>query len=62
MVILCLNVANLNKYDKCLINLMIYQYKEEVDNFYIKSIVNTLFKNGDVKLDNVFSINYIIFL
>ena len=37
-------------------------YKEEVDNFYIKSIVNTLFKNGDVKLDNVFFINYIIFL
>ena len=45
----------LNKYDiKCLNNLIILSiYKDEVDNFDIKYIVNNFVKNGDVKLENV---------
>ena len=44
---------NLNKnYIKRLNILMILSiYKEEVDNLYMKSIVDHLIKNGDVRLE-----------
>ena len=53
--ILVIRSINLNKYfSKCLNSLMILSIcKEEVDNLYMKSIVNNFIKNGDVKLGNV---------
>ena len=55
MLTLVIRSINVNKYDiKCVNNLMILSiYKEEVDNFDMKYIVNNLIKNGDVKLENV---------
>ena len=55
MLTLVIRSINVNKYDiKCVNNLMILSiYKEEVDNFDMKYIVNNLIKNGDAKLENV---------
>ena len=55
MLTLVIRSINVNKYDiKCVNNLMILSiYKEQVDNFDMKYIVNNLIKNGDVKLENV---------
>ena len=52
---LVIRSINLNTYDfKRLNSLIILSiYNEEVDNLDMKSIVNNLIKNGDVKLENV---------
>ena len=51
---LVIHSMNINKYYiKCLNSLILSIYKVEVDNLYIKSVVNNFIKNGDVKLEYV---------